>query len=187
MRVSWDEANAFCQKISEISGNTVSLPTETQWEWAARSGSADDFWFGSTESDFGAFENLADSTTVDLAVTGVDPKPMRANDPMRKFWDFLPKILNVNDHQLISCPVASYQPNPWGLYDMNGNVAEWTASDYIPYPLKEKANKEAVEKKVVRGGSWRERPKYSTSAVRKAYLPWQRPMNVGFRIIVEDM
>ena len=187
VRVSWDEANAFCQKISEISGNTVSLPTETQWEWAARSGSADDFWFGSTESDFGAFENLADSTTVDLAVTGVDPKPMRANDPMRKFWDFLPKILNVNDHQLISCPVASYQPNPWGLYDMNGNVAEWTASDYIPYPLKEKANKEAVEKKVVRGGSWRERPKYSTSAVRKAYLPWQRPMNVGFRIIVEDM
>ena len=69
VRVSWDEANAFCQKISEISGNTVSLPTETQWEWAARSGSADDFWFGSTESDFGAFENLADSTTVDLAVT----------------------------------------------------------------------------------------------------------------------
>ena len=147
VRVSWDEANAFCQKISEISGNTVSLPTETQWEWAARSGSADDFWFGSTESDFGAFENLADSTTVDLAVTGVDPKPMRENDPMREFWDFLPKILNVNDHQLISCPVASYQPNPWGLYDMNGNVAEWTASDYIPYPLKEKANKEAVEKK----------------------------------------
>ena len=125
--------------------------------------------------------------TVRLSVTGVDPKPMRANDPMRKFWDFLPKILNVNDHQLISCPVASYQPNPWGLYDMNGNVAEWTASDYIPYPLKEKANKEAVEKKVVRGGSWRERPKYSTSAIRKAYLPWQRPMNVGFRIIVEDM
>lgn len=186
VRVSWDEANAFCQKISEISGNTVSLPTETQWEWAARSGSADDFWFGSTESDFGAFENLADSTTVDLAVTGVDPKPMRANDPMRKFWDFLPKILNVNDHQLISCPVASYQPNPWGLYDMNGNVAEWTASDYIPYPLKEKANKKAVEKKVVRGGSWRERPKYSTSAIRKAYLPWQRPMNVGFRIVVLD-
>jgi len=186
VRVSWDEANAFCQKISEISGNTVSLPTETQWEWAARAGSADDFWFGSVNSDFGSFENLADSTTVDLAVTGVDPKPMRANDPMRKFWDFLPKVLNVNDHQLISCPVASYRPNPWGLYDMNGNVAEWTASDYMPYPLKEKANKKTAEKKVVRGGSWRERPKYSTSAVRKAYRPWQRPMNVGFRIVVLD-
>ena len=129
---------------------------------------------------------MADSTTVDLAVTGVDPKPMRPNDPMRKFWDFLPKTTAVNDHQLISCTVGTYQPNPWGLYDMNGNVAEWTASDYQPYPLKEKKEEGNGEKKVVRGGSWRERPRYSTSAVRKAYEAWQRPMNVGFRIIVEE-
>ncbi len=186
VRVSWEEANAFCRKISENLNCKASLPTETQWEWAARAGSADDFWFGSVNSDFGSYENLADSTTVDLAVTGVDPKPMRPTDPMRRFWDFLPKVLNVNDHQLISCPVASYRPNPWGLYDMNGNVAEWTASGYVPYPLKEKGNYPEAEKRVVRGGSWRERPQYSTSAVRKAYLPWQRPMNVGFRIIVED-
>ena len=186
VRVSWEEANAFCRKISENLSCKASLPTETQWEWAARAGSADDFWFGSINSDFGSYENLADSTTVDLAVTGVDPKPMRPTDPMRRFWDFLPKVLNVNDHQLISCPVASYHPNPWGLYDMNGNVAEWTASGYVPYPLKEKGNYPEAEKRVVRGGSWRERPQYSTSAVRKAYLPWQRPMNVGFRIIVED-
>lgn len=185
VRVSWDEANTFCRKISERFKCKAFLPTETQWEWAARAGSADDFWFGSVNSDFSSFENLADSTTVDLAVTGVDPKPMRPTDPMRKFWDFLPKTLHVNDHQLISCPVASYRPNPWGLHDMNGNVAEWTASDYVSYPLKEKANNNDVEKKVVRGGSWRERPTYSTSAVRKAYHPWQRPMNVGFRIIIE--
>ena len=105
---------------------------------------------------------------------------------MRKFWDFLPKTTAVNDHQLISCAVGTYQPNPWGLYDMNGNVAEWTASDYQPYPLKEKKEEGNGEKKVVRGGSWRERPRYSTSAVRKAYEAWQRPMNVGFRIIVEE-
>ena len=186
IRVSWDEANAFCRKVSEQLHCTASLPTETQWEWAARAGSADAFWFGTTESDFGTYENLADSTTVDLAVTGVDPKPMRPNDPMRKFWDFLPKTTAVNDHQLISCAVGTYQPNPWGLYDMNGNVAEWTASDYQPYPLKEKKEEGNGEKKVVRGGSWRERPRYSTSAVRKAYEAWQRPMNVGFRIIVEE-
>ena len=186
MRVSWDEANAFCQKISEISGNTVSLPTETQWEWAARAGSAGDFWFGDRQADFGPYENLADSTTVDLAVTGVNPKPMRPNDPMRKFWDILPKELSVNDHHLISANVASMKPNPWGLYDMNGNVAEWTRSDYVPYPLKEKADPMKAEQKVVRGGSWRERPKYSTSSVRKPYYPWQRPFNVGFRVIIEE-
>ena len=69
---------------------------------------------------------------------------------------------------------------------MNGNVAEWTRSDYLPYPLKEKTEKVKPEQKVVRGGSWRERPKYSTSAIRKAYYPWQRPFNVGFSVIVEE-
>ena len=186
IRVSWNEANDFCKKLGEQNQCTVLLPTETQWEWAARAGSADDFWFGDCHADFGAYENLADSTTVDLAVTSVNPKPMRPNDPMRKFWDFLPKELNVNDHHLISADVASMQPNPWGLYDMNGNVAEWTRSGYVPYPLKENKGNTETEQKVVRGGSWRERPKYSTSAIRKAYYPWQRPFNIGFRIIIEE-
>ena len=185
VRVSWSEANDFCRLLGEKLGNPVALPTETQWEWAARAGGMDDFWFGPATADFGRYENLADSTTVDLAVVGVDPKPMRPTDPMRAFWDFLPKVTAVNDHQLISAPVASYQANPWGLYDMNGNVAEWTASDYLPYPLQEKS-KATADKKVVRGGSWRERPRYSTSAVRKAFQPWMRPMNVGFRIIVTE-
>lgn len=187
IRVSWDEANAFCEKLSKKNQCIVTLPTETQWEWAARAGSENPFWFGDCDADFGMYENLADSTTVDLAVTGVDPKPMRPNDPMRKFWDFLPKVLEVNDRHLISTDVASMKSNPWGLYDMNGNVAEWTRSDYLPYPLKEKTGGVKAEQKVVRGGSWRERPNYSTSAIRKAYYPWQQPFNVGFRIIIEDV
>ena len=107
---------------------------------------------------------------------------------MRRFWDFLPKVKTVNDQQLISAPVATYRPNPWRLYDMNGNVAEWTRSDYLPYPLNKREDSPSNEKapKVVRGGSWRERPAYSTSAVRKTYRSWQRPFNVGFRIIVEE-
>lgn len=186
IRVSWEEANHFCQKLGEQNQCTIHLPTETQWEWAARAGSADDFWFGNRTANFGAYENLADSTTVDLAVVGVNPQPMRPQDPMRKFWDFLPKESGVNDHQLISADVASMQPNPWGLYDMNGNVAEWTRSDFLPYPLKGRASKTKTEQKVVRGGSWRERPKYATSAIRKAYYPWQHPFNIGFRIIIEE-
>ena len=185
IRVSWNEACDFCRLLGERQKCTITLPSEIQWEWAARAGSMDDFWFGPSTADFGRYENLADSTTVDLAVTGVDPKPMRPTDPMREFWDFLPKTLAVNDHRLISAPVASYLPNPWGLYDMNGNVAEWTSSDYLPYPLKEKA-KTVPDKKVVRGGSWRERPQYSTSAIRKGYVPWLRPMNVGFRIVITE-
>lgn len=186
VRVSWEEANSFCKKAGEMLNCRLSLPTETQWEWTARAGSADDFWFGSANADFAPYENLADSTTVDLAVTGVNPKPMRPTDPMRKFWDFLPKILTVNDGHLISGDVASFQANPWGLYDMNGNVAEWTSSDYLPYPLKKQKQPTTTHSKVVRGGSWRERPAYSTSAVRKPYFSWQRPFNVGFRIVLEE-
>lgn len=174
IRISWDEASAFCRKLSEKNNCTVTLPTETQWEWAARAGSDTDFWYGTQQDNFAAYENLADTTLTDLAVSGVNPRPMRPNDPMRQFWDYHPKVKEVNDHQLISGPVGSYQPNPWGLYDMNGNVAEWTNSDYDQ------------EQKVVRGGSWIERPKYAAASVRKPFYIWQRPFNVGFRIIVEE-
>jgi len=185
IRVSWNDANEFCKKLSEISRYNVLLPTEVQWEWAARAGSDNNFWYGSLSTDFSTYENLADSTLVDLAVTGVDPRPMRPTDPMRKFWDYQPKILEVNDGKLISASVGSYEANPWGLYDMYGNVAEWTRSDYHPYPLTGK-DKQSADKKVVRGGSWIERPKFSTSSARKAYLPWQKPFNVGFRIVIEE-
>ncbi|MDL2256048.1 SUMF1/EgtB/PvdO family nonheme iron enzyme [Parabacteroides sp. OttesenSCG-928-G06] len=185
VRVSWEEANAFCEKVSENTQYKVFLPTETQWEWAARAGSANDFWYGGRESNFSTYENLADSMLVDLAVTGVNPRPMRPNDPMREFWDYQPKVLTANDGQLVSAPVAGYAPNPWGLYDMYGNVAEWTRSAYMSYPLQTKS-KAASEEKIVRGGSWIERPQYSTSSYRKKYLPWQKPFNVGFRIIIEE-
>lgn len=68
---------------------------------------------------------------------------------------------------------------------MHGNVAEWTRSDYLPYPYNEKS-KEVSEYKVVRGGSYIERPKFSTAYTRKGYYPYQRVFNVGFRVIIED-
>jgi formylglycine-generating enzyme required for sulfatase activity len=67
---------------------------------------------------------------------------------------------------------------------MHGNIAEWTRSYYLPYPLD---NPNATGSlKVVRGGSYIERQKYSTSAARKAYHPWQKVFNVGFRVIIEE-
>lgn len=186
VRVSWEEADAFCRKVGELNRCRVMLPTEAQWEWAARCGSSGDFWFGTRADNFGPYENLADSTLVDLAVFGVNPKPMRPGDPMRKYWDYQPKTLQVNDRRLISADVASYRSSPWGLYDMYGNVAEWTRSDHQPYPLKPPGGRQKADKKVVRGGSWIERPQFSTSAARKAYYPWQRPFQVGFRVIIEE-
>lgn len=185
IRVNWDEAMKYCEKLGEKSGCKMSLPTEVQWEWAAKAGNNENFWFGNNNADFGSYENMADANLSDMAVTGINPQPMSENDPWRKFYDYLPKVASVNDGQMIVCEVGKYKANPWGLYDVNGNVAEWTKSDYLPYPYKEKVQGSGVEK-VVRGGSWLDRPKFATANTRKAFYPWQKVFNVGFRVIIED-
>jgi len=85
-----------------------------------------------------------------------------------------PAITNFNDKFRVTAPVGSFAPNPWGLHDMIGNAAEWTLSDYRP------------GEKVVRGGSFADRPQYATASYRLCYPPWQRVYNVGFRILCES-
>ncbi len=185
IRVSYNDAIEFCRQLSERTGMKITLPTEAQWEWACRAGSASDFWYGNMNSDFGKFENLADKTTKLFAVIGIDPQPMSPNDYWYKYYTYLPKEESVNDGQLIQTGEKVYEANPFGLYNMHGNVSEWTRSDYLPYPYRDKA-KSKSDHKVVRGGSFFERPKFSTSYARKAYFPYQRVFNVGFRVIIED-
>ncbi len=185
IRVSYNDAMEFCKKLSEKTGLNITLPTEAQWEWACRAGSDQDFWYGNLNSDFGKKENLADKTTLKFAVAGIDPQPMGPEWGMYKYYTFLPKEESVDDGSLIQVGGKVYEANPFGLYNMHGNVAEWTRSDYLPYPYNEKS-KETSEYKVVRGGSFFERPKYSTAHSRKAYYPWQPVTNVGFRVIIED-
>ncbi|MGL5683352.1 MAG: SUMF1/EgtB/PvdO family nonheme iron enzyme [Marinifilaceae bacterium] len=180
IRVSQQEALNYCQQLARAWNGNVTLPTETEWEWACRGGSDKAFYFG--QDDFARYENLADAQLSKMAVTGVNPMPMRADDPMRKFWDFMPRMDNVDDGAMISTEVGKYGANLWGLHDMHGNVSEWTRSEYVPYPLKNKTSE--AEFVVARGGSWRERPRTSTASARKAFLPWQKVHNVGFRIII---
>jgi formylglycine-generating enzyme required for sulfatase activity len=71
---------------------------------------------------------------------------------------------------------------------MHGNAAEWTRSAYAPYPYQEKDRRDKLvddELKVVRGGSWRDRPKLARSASRWRYPAYQKVYNVGFRVVVE--
>lgn len=185
IRVSWEEAMAFCKKLSEKTGKTVTLPTEVQWEWACRAGSDGEFWYGSLNTDFGKFENLADKHLNQMAVRGVNPMPMRETDPWYKYYTYQPKENGVDDGNMLMVKGGGYQANAWGLYDMQGNVAEWTSSDYLPYPYNEKTQGMGTEK-VVRGGSWNDHPKASTTYYRRSYLPWQKVYNVGFRVIIED-
>jgi formylglycine-generating enzyme required for sulfatase activity len=186
IRVSWDEAMAFCAWLSKRSGLRVTLPDEAQWEWACRAGTASPLNFGTLDTDFGKSANLADRMLRHLAVGGVSPKPMDDPDP---FFDFVPKDARFDDGSVHLANVARYTPNTWGLHDMHGNAAEWTRSNYRAYPFSTAAgldDEKSTGKKVVRGGSWSDRPKSARSAYRLAYPNWQKVYNVGFRILVED-
>jgi formylglycine-generating enzyme required for sulfatase activity len=186
IRVSWDQAMAFCQWLSRRTGKKVLLPTEAQWEWACRAGSGTPMFYGGLDSDFSTFANLADASLSKLAVSGVDPQPIENPD---KFWDFVPKEARFNDGTVHLAPVGKYQPNAWGLHNMIGNVAEWTLDDYRPYPYQPQtacAGIGAGMRKAVRGGSWSDRPKESRASARWDYPQWQRVYNVGFRIAVVE-
>lgn len=185
IRVSYNDAMEYCKILSQKTGLNITLPTEAQWEWACRGGSDEDFWFGNLNADFGKKDNLADVTTNKFAVSGVDPQSMSPESPWYKYYTFLPKAANVDDGSLVQVGGKKYEANPFGLYCMHGNVAEWTRSDYVPYPYKENPKK-VSEYKVVRGGSYIERPKYSTAYSRKGFYPYQCVFNVGFRVIIED-
>ena len=185
IRVSYEDAMEYCRMLREKTGLNITLPTEAQWEWACRAGSDKDFWFGDLAADFSAFENLADAQLSKMAVTGVDPQPMRRTDSWFPYYNFIPKADSIDDGNMLQVASNTYLPNPFGLYSMHGNIAEWTRSDYLPYPYSENTN-EASAYKVVRGGSYIERPKFAAAYARKAYYPWQRVFNVGFRVIIEE-
>ena len=179
VRVSWNEARDFCKWLSEKAGIEVSLPTEKQWEWAARAGSADDFWFGKVGDDFGNYENLMDFNAKKFAVGGIDPQPRVRPD---KFIDNMPADRHVDDGNLLAVKSGLYAPNAFGLYDMQGNVAEWTQDDYT----ETLGGKKVEDRKVVRGGSWRDRMKFARASLRREYRPWQKVYNVGIRLVIND-
>ena len=105
-----------------------------------------------------------------------------------KYDDWIPRNDQYNDRGLVAVDVGSYAPNAWGLYDMHGNVAEWTWTTYAPDPYDSHDGRDERSdqgRKVVRGGSWRDRPKRSRSAFRLSYPSWQGVYNVGFRVVVQ--
>ena len=88
----------------------------------------------------------------------------------------------------VSLGVGKTAPNAWGLYDMHGNAAEWTLSNYEPYQYSFEDARNAPTsdgRKVIRGGSFHDRPKRCRSPFRLSYPQWQKVYNVGFRVVFE--
>ena len=113
---------------------------------------------------------------------GVDPKPMKKDNARFPYYDFIPKS-GFDDGELISTTIGRFKPNPWGIYDMHGNVSEWVLDDYT---VESKTIIKPGEKKTIKGGSWRDRPYRSTASSALGYYPWQKVVNVGFRVVMEE-
>lgn len=188
VRVSWERAMAFCAWLSAKTGERFTLPTEAQWEYACRAGTATSFFFGDSAADWSAYGNLADATLREF-VCHTYKKEREPWLDASAYDDWIPKDTRFNDGGFLSDGVGLYRPNPWGLHDMTGNVCEWTRSAYRPYPYSDDDGRNTSvtgERKVVRGGSWRDRPAQARSAYRLSYRTYQPVYNVGFRVIAEE-
>ena len=191
VRVSWDQAMAFCVWLTRRTGLACTLPSEAQWEWACRAGGGGAFSFGGMDADFSSWANLADVSF--SRGHRADGGQVTGGLEHLVLEGAALSDLQRNDRHIVTAPVGSYQANAWGLFDLHGNAAEWTRSVYRPYPYNEHDGRNegsappgAAGRRVVRGGSFFDRPARAQAFQRLAYPAWQRVFNVGFRVMVAE-
>ena len=164
--VSWNDAQEFLQKLNATVGTgsepapTFRLPSEAGWEYACRAGTTTPFSFGETISTDQA--NYNGNHVYGTGKQGI--------------------------YRQQTTDVGSFPPNAFGLCDMHGNVREWCQDSYMSYnetPPDDSAYNVSEDKKakVLRGGSWYNRPSHVRSANRCRLQPDDRGVNIGFRIV----
>jgi formylglycine-generating enzyme required for sulfatase activity len=151
-RVSWDDAMAFCQKLTAREraagrlpeGYSYTLPTEAEWEYVCRAGTTREY----------------------------------TRDPERVAW----QKGNSGDSTHV---VATKDPNPWGFYDLGGNVLEWCYDWYGDYPggeVKDPTGPAHGHYRIARGGSWRAESHLTRSAARAGGSSGRLDYTLGFRL-----
>jgi len=164
INVSWDDASAYAQWLSQQTGQQYRLPTEAEWEYAARAGTTTSRFWGNNPDEACRYANVGDQTAKE-----------------KLDWPWLDH--NCRDGYVYTAPVGRFKPNDFGLFDMLGNVWEWTCSEYEgKYNGKEKRcldkNKATNDGLfVLRGGSW----SYEAGRARTAYRNhWTRTERGGY-------
>jgi formylglycine-generating enzyme required for sulfatase activity len=159
-QVSWNDAVEFCKKLSQKTGRKYRLPSEAEWEYAARAGTTTPFHFGETITS--ELANYNGNNTY-----ASEPKGKRRGE---------------------TTEVGSFSPNSFGLYDMHGNVWEWCQdswhNSYEGAPSDGSAwiNNDN-QSRLVRGGSWNDNPEVCRSAYRYPFdAGGQLNVSLGFRV-----
>ncbi|WP_295433359.1 formylglycine-generating enzyme family protein [uncultured Thiodictyon sp.] len=155
--VTWNDALAYCQWLSEQTGRSYRLPTEAQWEYACRAGTATAFHFGAT-------------VTTDQA--NYDGNHPYGNGGKGRYREQ-------------TVPVGSLPPNPWGLCEVHGNVWEWCQDwlgDYEVGPIADPGGPASGVGRALRGGSWIFEARYLRSAYRRCVDHGNRFLLAGFRL-----
>ncbi|MDZ4741571.1 MAG: formylglycine-generating enzyme family protein [Alphaproteobacteria bacterium] len=171
----WD-ATEYVRWLSRITKHKYRLPSEAEWEYVARAGTATGRYWGWDDATACEFENVADNQ---FFATLKIPRP-------RKFASF-----SCSDGFAYTAPVGRFKPNAFGFYDMLGNVAEWTGDwwnvNYIGAP-EDGSIWQAGDRnlRVFRGGAWIYYPRLVRSASRGRITATDRGDNVGFRVVRTD-
>jgi formylglycine-generating enzyme required for sulfatase activity len=172
VNVSWNDAKAYADWLSQRTGKTYRLPSEAEFAYALRGGTTTRYWWGDGTPS-GKVENLTGSNDR-------SPSGRRWNHAFRGY----------GDGYWGPAPVMRFAPNPFGLYDMGGNVSEWTADcwhdNYIHAPVDGSAwLNPGCSTRVLRGGSWGSSPDQARSAWRQGADASVRSGRVGFRVVRE--
>ncbi|MES0371007.1 MAG: formylglycine-generating enzyme family protein [Mariprofundaceae bacterium] len=192
--IKWFYANQFANWLSKKTGHEYRLPTEAEWEYAARAGTTTAFSFG---GHIGGMDNHSFFKKL------LDAGKANADEQIALMDEYA--WYGRNAHQQTH-PVGEKKPNQWGLYDMHGNVWEWTCSVYnesydgseqvcveddatstkVRNKIAAKAGASSNKKRSVRGGAWSFYAKGMRSADRRFFSPVMRLPYIGFRLVRED-
>ena len=181
--VGWGEVEKFLDRLNDrIPGLGAGLPTEAQWERACRAGTETATWLGDLEILGERNAPLLDEIAWYGGNSGVDFDLERGHDSS----DWKEK---QHPHELAGTRfVARKRPNPWGLYDMLGNVYEWCSDRYERPPSggvssrRDPPGPDEGSRRVFRGGSWGDLASNVRAAYRLGFLPDERYSYLGFRL-----
>lgn len=172
VNVTWNDAVALSQWLSKTEGKTYRLPTEAEWEYAARAGTRTRYSSGDEPQSLLKVANVFDA------------------DAAKNWEKWRAFALTESDGYAFTAPVGSFAPNAFGLYDMHGNAWEWTADYhdehyYANSPVDDPQGPADGSVRVRRGGSWHTWSFYARSSYRNWNAEDTRYTLVGMRLVRE--